>query len=215
MKDIIIKRIFLISFLLSISISLILILNYNTEMTNEILFLLKKEMSDNKYTVVVINKTESPIYFSSRFSFDLFSASIHNNEKIYHLTLSPTYSPNMFDKFVHSIYCDIQESIGGWKTKTSRARGDINYNNHNYKKNEFKISKDKNSEFCANIHFILYFTRQPHTISTYAEYVDVMKNNGYIAIGNFVENKLIFMIDGKEMQINDDAVTNPLNFVYK
>ena len=216
MKDIMNKKVFIIPLLLSTFLSLILIINYDSEITCEILFFLERDIKIKRYTVMVVNKTELPIYFCSRFSFDLFSTSIHNNEKIHHLTLSPAYEPDMFDMYSrHSIYCDIHASINGRSTKKSRVRGDINYNNHNYIKNEFNISKDENNEFCTDIHFIFYFTRQPYSVNTYAEYIEIMRNNGYAVKGSFIRNRLIFIIDGTELQINDSAIANPLNFVYE
>jgi hypothetical protein len=158
--------------------------------------------TNGKYIVIVVNKSKMPIYFNG--SFDLRSYGIYNNEKIHHVSLTVDYDPNMFNIYKGNPIFNISSKIRKQSIKILRKNGDINNYNHLY--------KDR-TEFVSDIHFVFFFTRQPYAIKTYDEYIEIMKKNGYAVTGKLVKNILFFTFSDTELQVDENAINDLLNFV--
>ena len=172
-----------------------------------------RSLKHQKYTVIVVNKSDSPIYY--RGSFDLFSNAIYNNEKIYDVTLPLHYKQDMFDiNKGHNCHFDIYSKINNNTTRKVRIIGEIN-NKNLRRENVIDSLENRQKSFCSNIHFILYFTKHPYTINTYAEYIEIMKSAGYATVGHLNKRTLLFTIKNVDFRISNDAITNPLHFVHE
>ena len=202
------KRVFLLFFLLA-TFPLLLILFFHIN------FILDTWANDQKYKVVITNKSDSPIYF--RGSPSLFSCGIFNNEKIYYVTLPPHHDLDIFNiNKGHRTNFDINSIIEKDETKIFSVRGDVNNRNFNYEREkELGIMTNQNKEFCYDVHFLFYFTKYPHILNTYQEYVDVMKNTGYGITGHFEKDRVYFTITDMELQASGNTIDNPLGFVYE
>jgi hypothetical protein len=170
-------------------------------------------LNNPRYRVIIVNNSSHPVFF--RGSPSLISCGVYGNEKIYHVTLAIDDVPDTFEGYRgHSLYFDINTKIDRHKTKTFRLHGDVNYKNNYYEREkEVGVLTHQYEEFCSNIYFLLYFTRRPYAINTYTEYVEIMKDAGYVVTGYFEKNKVFFSINDTELQINENIITDPLHFV--
>jgi hypothetical protein len=177
-----------------------------------LMILLSSILINKKYIVIIINKSDSPIYFCG--PLDVRSNGIYNNEKIYHVTLTIDYNPSMFEKYDGHPDFNIHSKITKQTIKISRIKGNINNYNYLYKgRTEPSISSIENNEFVSDIHFIFFFTRQPYANKTYNEYIETMKKNGYAVTGKLVRNFLFFTINDIELQVNENAISDLLSFI--
>jgi hypothetical protein len=174
----------------------------------------KYSEDDPEYKVIVNNKSKFPVYFRS--SPSLFSCGIYDNEKIYYITLTPNYPPNVFNLYkAHNLYFNIVTEIVGNMIKIFRVSGDVNNQNFLYGiDDELSEMENKHPEFCSDVHFVFFFTRKPYTINTYDEYIESMKDSGYAVLGYRDKNVFYITITDTEMKINDYAVNDLLSFVH-
>jgi hypothetical protein len=217
MINITIKRAIFLYFLIVALLSLVFIA-YDNMWRFELIY---ESLKRPKYTIIIINKSESPVYING--APDLFSCGIYNNEKIYHVTLALHDKSDIFDRNRgHNPHFEIESKIDKHKTKKYREEGNVNNKNYKYNNPDFffinengVLVPEDNEEFCSDVHFVFYFTREPYTVNTYSEYIEVMKNNGYTVIGYFNKDKLLFTITDTELRINENAITDPLYFVHE
>jgi hypothetical protein len=172
--------------------------------------------TDMRYKVIITNKSKSPIYF--RGTPDLYSCGIYANEKIHYITETINdinddggdviYRP-------HMRYFNIETKIDSNETKVFRVRGDVNNNNTLYEiDKEEGVTESQYPEFVTDVHFLFLFTRNPYTLESYTEYIEVMKNDGFAMLGYHNENEFYFTITDTEMKVNDDAINDLLFFVH-
>jgi beta-galactosidase beta subunit len=163
----------------------------------------------------VINKTASPIYF--RGNPDLISCGVYNNEKVYYVTLNLDFNINGFlNRYKsHNMYFDIHTKIGGHKTRKFNQRGNINKKNNYYERDMMLgIMDSQYSEFCSDVYFLFFYAKNPYTVNSYTEYVEIMKNDGHAVLGYRHKNKIFFTITDNEMQVNYKAINDVLFFVH-
>jgi len=174
--------------------------------------------SDNEklnYNIIIINKSKSPVFF--RGNSGLFSCGIYDDEKVYYVTLNPNSNPNHFEKYIPFVpYFNIETEIGINTKKVFRVRGDVNNKNFLYEADEERgIAESQHPELCSDIHFILFFTRNPYKLNSYPEYIEIMKKDGYAVLGNRIKNDFYFTITDTEIQVNDDTINDLLLFIHK
>jgi hypothetical protein len=166
-----------------------------------------------KYKVIIANKSKSPVYF--RGTPDLISCGIYNNEKIYHVTLNLDYSSDLLQMYGEPSNSDIETKVDSLKTKIFRERGIINNKNNAYEREKkLGILKGQYPEFCSDVHFLFFYAKNPYSIISYSNYVEIMMNDGYAVLGYHNKNKIYFEITDTDIQVNKDALNDVLSFVH-